>query len=140
MASHGQIFSQSQHPMHLGWSMMQVAFNPGWSGPGSLSMQSTGQTAIQTSHPVQLSGLMRAFGRPFRGCAVVVAIAHHPAYGAADARFRRSPTSRLTTFPSAAPAALPITCFMICPWFAPTNVIASSISCFKASSESCCGR
>lgn len=67
MASQGQIFSQSQHPMHFGWSMMQVAFNPGCSGPGNLSMQSTGQTATHTSQPVQLSGLMRAFGRPFLG-------------------------------------------------------------------------
>ena len=70
MASHGQTFSHSQQPMHLGWSMMQVGFNPGYSGPGSLSMQSTGQTAMQTSHPVQLSGLISAFGRPFRGCGV----------------------------------------------------------------------
>ena len=67
IASQGQIFSQSQQPIHLGWSMMQVACNPGYSGPGSLSMQSTGQTAMQTSQPVQLSGLMIALGRPFLG-------------------------------------------------------------------------
>ena len=67
MASQGQIFSQSQQPMHFGWSMTHVALSPGYSGPGSLSMQSTGQTAMHTSHPVQLSGLMSAFGRPFLG-------------------------------------------------------------------------
>ena len=67
MASHGQIFSHKKQPMHLGWSMMHVAFKPGCSGPGSLSMQSTGHTATHTSQPVQLSGLMSAFGRPLRG-------------------------------------------------------------------------
>jgi hypothetical protein len=41
-------------------------------------MQSTGQTATQTSQPVQLSGLMMAFGRPFLGCAVVVAMTGEP--------------------------------------------------------------
>ena len=72
MAVHGQIFSQSQQPMHRGWSMMQVGCNPGYSGPGTLSMQSTGQTAIHTSQPEQLSGLMTDFGRPFLGWATAV--------------------------------------------------------------------
>ena len=67
MASQGQIFSHSQQPMHFGWSTMHVGFNPAYSGPGSLEMQSTGHTAMHTSHPVQLSGLMSAFGRPFLG-------------------------------------------------------------------------
>ena len=67
IASHGQIFSQSQQPMHFGWSIMHVAFRPGYSGPGSLSIQLTGHTATHTSQPVQLSGLMSALGRPFRG-------------------------------------------------------------------------
>ena len=74
IASHGQTFSHNQQPMHFGWSMMHVGLSPGYSGPGSLSMQSTGQTTMQTSHPVQLSGLMRAFGRPFLGWADVTAI------------------------------------------------------------------
>jgi len=67
MASQGQIFSHNQHPMHFDCSTMQVAFKPGCSAPGSFEMQSTGQTAMQTSQPVQLSGLMSALGRPLRG-------------------------------------------------------------------------
>ncbi len=72
MASQGQIFSQRKHPIHRGWSIMQVGLSPGCSEPGSLSMQLTGQTATQTSQPVQLSGLMTALGRPFRGCTVAI--------------------------------------------------------------------
>src|SRR3989338_9309437 len=70
IAVQGQIFSHNQQPMHLGWSMIQVLPISGSSGPGTMSMQSTGQTATQTSQPVQLSGLMSAFGRPFRGWGV----------------------------------------------------------------------
>ena len=51
--------------------MVQVALTVGSAGPGSVSMQSTGQTAIQTSQPEQLSGLITAFGRPFRGVTAV---------------------------------------------------------------------
>ena len=75
IASQGQIFSHRKQPMHLGWSMVQVRPTPGSSGPGTVSIQSTGQTAIHASQPVQLSGLMTAFGRPFLGCADVTAIA-----------------------------------------------------------------
>ena len=57
---------------------MQVALSPACSGPGSLLMQSTGQTAMQTSQPVQLSGLMTALGRPLRGGALVTAIDARP--------------------------------------------------------------
>ena len=136
MAVQGQIFSQSQQPMHRGWSMMQVACRPGYSGPGTLSMQSTGQTAMHTSQPVQLSGLMSALGRPFLGCAVVTAMAG-PAYAGF---FSRSETRRLTSLPSAAPAALAITYFMMGPWAVPTLATASSTSFRSASSESGGGR
>src|SRR3989338_11252088 len=79
IAVQGQIFSQSQQPMHLGWSMMHVLPISGSSGPGTVSMQSTGQTATQTSQPVQLSGLMSAFGRPFLGAgATAAAIPYGP--------------------------------------------------------------
>jgi hypothetical protein len=67
MASHGQIFSHKKQPIQRGWSITQVAFKPGCSGPGNLSMQSTGHTAMHTSQPEQLSGLITAFGRPFLG-------------------------------------------------------------------------
>src|SRR3990167_5168938 len=80
VAVQGQIFSQSQQPMHLGWSMMQVLPISGSSGPGTVSMQSTGQTATHTSQPVQLSGLMSAFGRPFLGAGgAAAAIPYAPA-------------------------------------------------------------
>ena len=112
IAVQGQIFSQSQQPMHRGWSIMQVACRPEYSGPGTLSMQSTGQTATHTSQPVQLSGLMSAFGRPFLGCAVVTAMKASPVYAGL---LSRSATSRLTILPSAAPAALDMTYFMTGP-------------------------
>ena len=67
MASQGQIFSHKKQPMQRGWSITHVALSAGSSGPGSLSMQSTGQTAMQTSQPEQLSGLITAFGRPLLG-------------------------------------------------------------------------
>ena len=60
--------------MQRGWSMTQVALSVGSSGPGSLSMQLTGQTAMQTSQPEQLSGLMSALGRPLRGAGVGAAM------------------------------------------------------------------
>lgn len=60
--------------MQRGWSIVQTALSVGSSGPGCLSIQSTGQTAMHTSQPEQLSGLMTALGRPFRGWAVVTAI------------------------------------------------------------------
>jgi hypothetical protein len=74
MASQGQIFSHKKHPMQRGWSMTHVGLSVRYSGPGNLSMQSTGQTAMHTSQPEQLSGLMTAFGRPFLGWAVVTAM------------------------------------------------------------------
>ena len=91
--------------------MRQVVFKVGNSGPGSLLMQLTGHTATQTSQPVQLSGLMRAFGRPLRGAAtaIVQAHVHEPAC------FRRSATIWLTILPSAAPAAFAMTVFMMRP-------------------------
>jgi len=70
-------------------------------------MQSTGQTAMHTSQPEQLSGLITAFGRPLRGAGAAIR-------GQA-AVLSRSVTNWLTTLPSAAPAALAITYFMICP-------------------------
>ena len=72
IACQGQIFSHRKQPMHFGWSMMQVAWSPGYSNPGSLSIQFTGQTATHTSQPVQLSGLMTAFGRPLRGAGAAI--------------------------------------------------------------------
>ena len=108
MASHGQIFSHKKQPMQRGWSITHVGLSVRYSGPGTLSMQSTGQIATQTSQPVQLSGLITAFGRPLRGAAAVAAMAHVPALS-------RSATIWLTTLPSAAPAVLAITAFMIWP-------------------------
>ena len=69
-----------------------------------LSMQLTGQTATHTSQPVQLSGLMIAFGRPLRGAGAAI-----------NYLANCSETMRLTILPSAAPAVLPITNFMTGP-------------------------
>ena len=74
IASHGQIFSHKKQPMQRGWSITHVGFSPGNSGPGVLSMQSTGHTATHTSQPVQLSGLITAFGRPLRGAGAAAAM------------------------------------------------------------------
>ena len=52
--------------------MTHVELRVGQTGPGSLSMQSTGHTATQTSQPVQLSGLISAFGRPLRGAGAAI--------------------------------------------------------------------
>ena len=136
IAVQGQIFSQSQQPMHLGWSIIQVLPISGSSGPGTVSMQSTGQTATQTSQPVQLSGLMSALGRPFLGAGGAAAAIRY----AAAACLSRWATSWLTILQSAEPAAFCITNFMICPWFTPTVFTASSTSCLSASGDNCCGR
>ena len=52
IVSQGQIFGQSPHPMQRSRSISTSLNNPGFSAPGTGSMQSTGQTVRQASQPV----------------------------------------------------------------------------------------
>ena len=67
IVSQGQSRAQMVHPVHRSQSTRQIGFNSGRAGLGIFTMQSTGQTVMQASHPVQPFSLMIAFGRGLRG-------------------------------------------------------------------------
>ena len=60
MQSHGQTWWQSVQPMQRGRSMVQVWKDASCRGPGTVLMQSTGQTTKQASQPVHMSSSSRA--------------------------------------------------------------------------------
>src|SRR3954464_11651258 len=60
MQSHGHIWWQSVQPMHRGRSMVQTWCTLSWRGPGTVLMQSTGQTTRHASQPVHMSSSSKA--------------------------------------------------------------------------------
>src|SRR5438093_11999608 len=67
MVSQGQSLAQMVHPVHRSQSTRQMGFSSGRDGLGILTIQSTGQTVMHASHPVQPFSLIRALGRGLRG-------------------------------------------------------------------------
>src|SRR5436309_12362539 len=67
MVSHGQSRAQMVQPVHRSQSTRQMGFMSGAAGLGILTMQSTGQTVMHASQPVQPFSLMIALGLGLRG-------------------------------------------------------------------------
>src|SRR5258705_5268400 len=85
MVSQGQSRAQMVHPVQRSQSTRQMGLSSGWAGLGILTIQSTGQTVMQASQPVQPFSLMIALGRGLRGLRAGAAAAGFAAGGATAA-------------------------------------------------------